>query len=110
MTGPPAGPPDDQVPICHWTNADQTWERVVVDGNGLNGHRQHDSDIIPPSDFGPGLNWSPLGELIWSEGCTLPEPEPTPTGLPSTGGADVALLLAAFVLVLVGVWLYGRGR
>ena len=99
----PTGPPDGQVPVCHWNNGGGGgWELVTVDGAGLNGHYVHGRDIIPPNDFGPPLNWDAAGIPVWEAGCE---------DLPGTGGAVDVLLMGALVLAAAGlaVWLIAKG-
>jgi hypothetical protein len=87
----PAASRAGKVTICHRTNAEShPYETVSPNANGvINGHAGHTGpiftpglkaqgikwgDIIPPFDFGPGLqhsglNWSSDGQLIFGNGC-----------------------------------------
>jgi hypothetical protein len=104
-------PVDDNVQICHATNAPgnpYTTQFVDPDsiGSGNGGdHSLHTGplapteaiaqalkddgiawgDIIPAHDEFPGLNWTPDGIAIYENGCALvtPTPSPTPEVTPS---------------------------
>ena len=62
-------PKPDKVTICHATGSEKNpYVELTVDAEGLNGHGDHEDDIIP----------APPG------GC--PEPTPSPTPSPTTPG------------------------
>jgi hypothetical protein len=74
--------PEGQIEICHATGAG-TYTMPTVDINGLNGHGDHEDDIIPPNSFLPlGLNWDAEGEAIYRNDCEVPDGTPTPTPTP----------------------------
>ena len=104
-----AGPPSDEVVICHWDEGANQYEQLTLPVPALAGHLQHPEDVIPPVPGYPGLedgqNWD-VGEPWWEAGCEQPiVPTPSPT-LPTTGGWDTAafLLLVALTLGSLG-WL-----
>ena len=84
-----------KVRICHATASQSNpYVNIEVDSSSienpndkkyLNGHGDHEKDIIPPFSFNetffPGKNWDEAGEAIWNNDCKiiLPTPNPTPT-------------------------------
>lgn len=72
---------DRKIRICHWTEAGK-WNSIKVSKRGLNGHGDHNNDIIPSFGDYQGLNW-PRGEQVWENDCVKPELSPTPTVTPS---------------------------
>ena len=82
----------EKVTICHATASEKNpYTQNSVDASSinneknkyLNGHGDHERDIIPPflyetSSF-EGRNWDDRGKEIWSKGCNVVEPSPTPS-------------------------------
>jgi LPXTG-motif cell wall-anchored protein len=82
--------PSDKLMICHatasasnpYTSPDVNTSSIDEENNQyLNGHGDHQNDIIPPftSPSGtvfPGLNWDEDGQAIWNNGCVVPPEEP----------------------------------
>lgn len=84
-----------KVRICHATASQSNpYVNIEVDASSienpndkkyLNGHGDHEKDIIPPFSFNessfPGKNWDEAGQAIWNNDCKviLPLPTPTPT-------------------------------
>lgn len=96
------GENDDKVKICHATESAQNpyFENYPNKSGDVQGHDDHDDDIIPPFSytrrvciphfgcfnvpaFYPGHNWSAPFIAIWNNDCELPEPDPTPTLQPT---------------------------
>ena len=86
----------DKVKICHATSSEKNpYTQNEVDASSinneknkyLNGHGDHERDIIPPftyeSSSFEGRNWDDAGKKIWENGCNLVEPSPTPTPTPT---------------------------
>lgn len=82
----------DKVSICHATASETNpYTQNSVDASSinneknryLNGHGDHENDIIPPFSYETtsfeGRNWDDRGKEIWSNGCSIVEPSPTPT-------------------------------
>ncbi len=87
-----------KVVICHATTSKETpYRRITVpasavDGKGPNDHTSHTGpvfkrgteksgtgwgDIIPPGEWGPGLNWTNEGIFLHSQHCVVPgQPRP----------------------------------
>ncbi len=87
-----------KVVICHATTSNETpYRRITVaasavDGKGPNDHTRHAGpvfkhgvkkaggrwgDIIPPGEWGPGLNWTDEGIFLHSQHCIVPrQPKP----------------------------------
>lgn len=77
------GKKNDKVRICHATSAGEknpyTSPEVGVSAANLNGHADHERDIIPPDsvDADPdGRNWDSTGEAIYKNGCDIPSDGP----------------------------------
>ncbi|MFN2555461.1 MAG: LPXTG cell wall anchor domain-containing protein [Nitriliruptorales bacterium] len=83
---------ETKVVICHATDSEQyPYRRLTVpasevDGEGQNDHTRHTGpvfkagmkkagtrwgDIIPPGEWGPGLNWTNDGVVIHSQHCVV---------------------------------------
>jgi outer membrane biosynthesis protein TonB len=80
----PAWAAPDQVTVCHADGGD-SWSPLAFNVNGVGGHEQHPTDIIPPTPKLPGgLNWTNAGKLTYIAKCAeLPpgetvEPETPP--------------------------------
>jgi hypothetical protein len=86
----------DKVSICHATSSEKNpYTQNEVDASSinneknkyLNGHGDHERDIIPPftyeSSSFEGRNWDDAGKKIWENGCNIVEPSPTPTPTPT---------------------------
>jgi hypothetical protein len=86
----------DKVKICHATSSEKNpYTQNEVDASSinneknkyLNGHGDHEKDIIPPftyeSSSFEGRNWDDGGKKIWENGCNIVEPSPTPTSTPT---------------------------
>ena len=86
----------DKVKICHATSSEKNpYTKNEVDASSinneknkyLNGHGDHERDIIPPftyeSSSFEGRNWDDAGKKIWENGCNIVEPSPTPTPTPT---------------------------
>lgn len=86
----------DKVKICHATSSEKNpYTQNEVDASSinneknkyLNGHGDHERDIIPPftyeSSSFEGRNWDDAGKKIWENGCNIVEPSPTPTPTPT---------------------------
>jgi len=90
--------PSDKVMICHatasasnpYTSPDVNTSSIDEENNQyLNGHGDHENDIIPPftspaGTYFPGLNWAD-GQAIWENGCVpveSPPVEPPPVEPP----------------------------
>lgn len=75
--GGPDRPENDQekVEICHATgSASNPYVRITISVNGLNGHGDHEGDIIPPNSFLPaGLNFDAAGQATYNNGCVAVE-------------------------------------
>ena len=76
--------PNPKVTICHATSSDTNpytvnWvsESSIDEPNNqfLNGHGDHERDIIPPFRDFPGRNWDAAGQAIYNNGCVVPPPE-----------------------------------
>lgn len=86
-----------KVRICHATASDKNpYVNIEIDASSienpndkkyLNGHGDHEKDIIPPFTFGEseflGLNWDDTGQMIWKNDCKVVIPEPTPSPTPT---------------------------
>jgi len=88
----------DKVRICHatasatnpFTSPDVNTSSIDEEHNQyLNGHGDHENDIIPPFESPTGtvfhgLNWDAEGQAIWNNGCVVPPPvePPTPEEVP----------------------------
>ena len=86
LTAPAMAAPD-QVTVCHADGAD--WKPLAFNVNGIGGHDQHPTDIIPPTPKAPGgQNWTNAGKLTYIANCApLPpgetvEPETPPVVVP----------------------------
>jgi LPXTG-motif cell wall-anchored protein len=73
--------PNEKVTICHATSSDtnpytvNTVDESSIDeqhNRYLNGHGDHERDIIPPFRTFPGRNWDEAGQAIWANGCKVP--------------------------------------
>lgn len=86
----------DKVKICHATSSEKNpYTKNEVDVSSinneknkyLNGHGDHERDIIPPftyeSSSFEGRNWDDAGKKIWENACNIVEPSPTPTPTPT---------------------------
>ena len=86
----------DKVKICHATSSEKNpYTQNEVDASSinneknkyLNGHGDHERDIIPPftyeSSSFEGRNWDDAGKKIWENACNIVEPSPTPTPTPT---------------------------
>jgi hypothetical protein len=86
----------DKVKICHATSSEKNpYTQNEVDASSinneknkyLNGHGDHEKDIIPPftyeSSSFEGRNWDDGGKKIWENGCNIVEPSPSPTPTPT---------------------------
>jgi hypothetical protein len=84
-----------KVTICHATASEKNkYVQINIDASSideeknryLNGHGDHEEDIIPPFTFGSssfeGLNWNSEGIAIWENGCKISEVKPTPKPTP----------------------------
>jgi LPXTG-motif cell wall-anchored protein len=84
VTTPPQGADacnPTKVTICHATASDtnpytiNSVDESSIDAPGnryLNGHGDHERDIIPPFRTFPGRNWDEAGQAIWNNGCQVP--------------------------------------
>jgi uncharacterized repeat protein (TIGR01451 family) len=84
VTGSPgaaAKQPSEKITICHATGNGK-YVSITVSINGLNGHGNHEQDIIPPHGSEPGQNWDPEGQAIWENGCVEPSLPPDPPRYP----------------------------
>ena len=100
--------PEHQVTLCHRTASyTNPYREITVDVASVlkaKGHDDHDGriffpeipkhekwgDIIPPFDFGPGLqfagqNFGAEGQAIWGAGCTVASVTTTTVGSSTTG-------------------------
>lgn len=68
---PAVAAPEEKIDICHATgSASNPFVSISVSLNGLNGHADHGSDIIPPNSVLPeGLNFDATGEGTYKNGC-----------------------------------------
>ena len=127
----------DKITICHATgSALNPYVTITIDTNGLNGHGDHEGDIIPapmgecgaevegsetpsvdedgaaPEDTVLGENLSQPGEATGEEGPSVlgasVEAEEEGGVLPFTGGAVLPFLLVAAALIGTGVFLFRR--
>lgn len=86
----------EKVSICHATSSETNpYTQNDVDASSidneknryLNGHGDHEKDIIPPFSYGSssfgGKNWDDKGKEIWSNGCNIVMPTPTVTPTPT---------------------------
>ena len=73
--------PNEKVTICHATSSNtnpytvnSVDESSIDEQNNryLNGHGNHERDIIPPFREFPGRNWDEAGRAIWTNGCKVP--------------------------------------
>lgn len=62
---------DGKIKLCHATGSDQNpYEYNNISLNGVNGHKNHDGDIIPPNPKLPdGMNWTEQNISLWEENC-----------------------------------------
>lgn len=86
-----------KIRICHATASESNpYVNIEVDSSSienpndkkyLNGHGDHEKDIIPPFTFGEtqflGRNWDDTGQMIWNNDCKIIAPTPTPTPTPT---------------------------
>ncbi len=81
------GTRNDKVTICHATSSGSnpyttnTVDESSIDEQNnryLNGHGDHERDIIPPFGTFPGRNWDARGQAIWENGCKPPVETTTP--------------------------------
>jgi outer membrane biosynthesis protein TonB len=86
-----------KVKICHATASQSNpYVSIEIDSSSienpkdkkyLNGHGEHEKDIIPPFSFNestfPGKNWDDTGQVIWKNDCKIITPTPTPTPTPT---------------------------
>ncbi len=72
------GTRNDKVTIYHATSSKSnpytvnTVDESSIDEQNnryLNGHGDHERDIIPPFRDFPGRNWDAAGQAIWNNGC-----------------------------------------
>lgn len=90
------GIPPGEIIICHWNEGESTYVQQQLPIPALAGHEQHPQDIWPPLDGATdGQNWTALGQVIWENGCELPE-----TGVDSV---IPFLLLFAAAMIAVGL-------
>jgi uncharacterized repeat protein (TIGR01451 family) len=81
----------EKVTLCHANqSAGDPYVELSVPVKQIfeaNGHDTHPQDIIPPFDYiadngneqrYPGKNWDAEGQAIWTNGCDVPPPTPTP--------------------------------
>lgn len=74
----------NKIAICHKAGGSGNYTSNCVDKSGLNGHDDHDNDIIPPyqksgPDY-PGKNWNTTGQGIYNNNCVIP---PVATNTPT---------------------------
>jgi hypothetical protein len=77
----PAMAASDRVIVCHAGGTGATvWEPLEFSANGIGGHAQHPTDIIPPTPKAPtGLNWTNAGKITYIASCApLPPGEEPP--------------------------------
>ncbi|MDQ0925790.1 LPXTG-motif cell wall-anchored protein [Pseudarthrobacter sp. W1I19] len=74
----PATAASERVVVCHTDGS--AWTPLEFDVNGIGGHVQHATDIIPPTPKAPeGKNWTDAGKLLYVEKCAaLPPGEELP--------------------------------
>lgn len=89
--------PSINVTICHATasetnpytvNTVDTSSIDELNNQYLNGHGDHEGDIVPPfeSPLGnvfAGKNWDAVGQATWNNGCVRTEPSPSPSPTPT---------------------------
>lgn len=70
---------EHKVRICHATPAEANpYNDPEVDTHSttLNGHKNHENDIIPPNEFEAdetGRNWTSDGQAIYNNACEVPD-------------------------------------
>ena len=86
----------EKVTICHASgsagNPFSQLDTPVSQIFGADGHDTHPADIIPPFEYEengvtktyPGKNWGPAGQAIWTNGCEVRPPTPTPLPIQPT--------------------------
>ncbi|MDX1766080.1 MAG: hypothetical protein R3313_03965, partial [Candidatus Saccharimonadales bacterium] len=63
-----------KIDICHANNGVKGFTSNSVAVEGLNGHGDHEEDIIPPNPYLPdGLNWDRMNAYFWENGCDYPD-------------------------------------
>ncbi|WP_255470676.1 hypothetical protein [Pseudarthrobacter sp. B4EP4b] len=74
----PAIAASERVVVCHTDGS--TWTPLEFSVNGVGGHDQHATDIIPPTPKAPeGKNWTNAGKLLYIAQCAeLPAGEEPP--------------------------------
>ncbi|MGX1163258.1 hypothetical protein FBY31_2693 [Arthrobacter sp. SLBN-100] len=74
----PAVAASEQVIVCH--DDGTSWKPLEFNVNGIGGHDQHATDIIPPTPKAPGgKNWTNAGKLTYIANCAdLPAGETPP--------------------------------
>ncbi|HJV99552.1 MAG TPA: hypothetical protein VJ617_10710 [Arthrobacter sp.] len=80
LTAPAMAAPN-MVIVCHDGGATgTTWQPLQFNVNGLSGHDEHPTDIIPPNESIPaGLNWTNAGKILYIDNCApLPAGETPP--------------------------------
>jgi hypothetical protein len=82
----PAMAASDRVIVCHAGGTGATvWEPLEFSVNGIGGHAQHPTDIIPPTPKAPtGLNWTNAGKITYIASCAAASGRGA-TGLPARG-------------------------
>jgi len=75
---------NDSITFCHAKPADTAangWNELTTSVFAFfqSGHPQHDADIVPPFNYGPGnnlhfpgMNWNATGQAILANGCEKP--------------------------------------
>lgn len=66
---------DDTIAICHAGSNSKSGNYTlnIVAVPSLDGHDNHDKDIIPPHDgMDYGQNWDEAGRAIYTNGCVVP--------------------------------------
>jgi len=83
LTAPAIAAPN-MVIVCHDGSATGSgWQPLSFNVNGLNGHDEHATDIIPPNDSIPlGLNWTNAGKITYIANCAPLPPGETPPVYP----------------------------
>ena len=83
----PAMAASDRVTVCHADGS--SWSPLEFNVNGIGGHDEHPTDIIPPTPKAPaGQNWTNAGKLTYIANCAaLPpgetvDPETPPVVVP----------------------------
>ncbi|MDQ0674896.1 hypothetical protein QFZ36_002457 [Pseudarthrobacter siccitolerans] len=74
----PAMAASEKVTVCH--DDGTSWKPLEFSVNGIGGHDEHPTDIIPPTPKAPdGMNWTNAGKLTYIAKCDdLPAGETPP--------------------------------